>query len=562
MTQHTTTPSFLDVIIEQNIEMPMRDGTILRANICRPAASGRYPALLSRTPYGKDQPEPNNRFARAGYVVVSQDVRGRFDSDGEFVPFYTPATHAAEDGYDSVEWVAKQPWCDGNVGTMGVSYVAWTQWMLAKLCPPHLKAMNACSIPPDNFQVDYTGSYRPARRAHWLLASMAPDVRRRRGGPPPHTHDEAYQIWDEIERGRWLDILPWSKVLDHLPPELAKPFGHYMANPTQPIWRIDETYGEIEVPNLDITGWHDHCNATISHLTGMQRYGRTKTARQQSRVIIGPWNHVTLGQRKVGAIDFGPSAQMDVTDLQMRWFDHWLKGLDNGIDRQPAVQYFVMGSGNWKSAGTWPLPEEKQQVLHLHSEGKLVIDKPAGDQTEDCYTYDPDNPVPTLWGPMYFTEPANRRTLDYRNDILRYHTKPLTEDWEIIGKPEVVLFAASSAPDTDFFARLVDEDPQGVAVDVSYGMIRARHRNGLNCNDPLIPDQITEFCIPLRPVACRFVKGHSIRIEITSSDFPNFDRNHNLGRNDLYDAELAVAKQRVIHSTKYPSRLVMPRAET
>lgn len=551
-------PSSLAVVTTLDVPMPMRDGTILRANVFRPAGDQACPALLVRTPYGKGGPGGYDRFVRAGYAVVVQDMRGRYTSDGDFVPFLVPVPQEAQDGYDSVEWLAAQPWCDGQVGTMGTSYQAWAQWMLAKLRPPHLKAMSAQSIPPELADVDYPGAFRPARRVHWLMTAMAPDLRRRAGAPAPHRPSEAIRLWEETEHGRWLNLLPWSELPNHLPAPLAGPLKAWLRDPAQPRWRFAEAYGQIDVPNLDITGWYDHCNASIRHLPGMQQDGRTPRAREQSRLVIGPWNHVTLGQATVGTTDFGGSAAVDLTDLLVRWFDRWLKGQDNGVDREPAVSYFMLGANQWRSAPTWPPPAHADHVLHLRQGRGLTPEPPRDEEPEDRYTYDPRDPAPTLWSPRLFTEPVDRRVLDHRPDILRYATAPLDEALEVVGEPTLVLFAASSALDTDFFARLVDEAPDGPALELCSGMVRARHRHGLDRAEPLTPETLTELRIRLGPIACRFGRGHRIRLEVTSSDFPNYDRNHNTGGNDLFDTTLVVARQRVAHTPHHPSRLMLP----
>lgn len=556
----------LGVHFEENVPVPMRDGTILRANIFRPEAKGRYPALLTRTPYGKAA-GGQERFVLAGYVVVAQDTRGRYASDGEWIPLWEPDTGEAEDGYDTVEWVAAQPWCNGRVGTMGASYCAWTQWMLARLRPPHLVAMSARSIPPEWTGVDWWGGFKPARRIHWWLTQMAPDLRRRHGLPPPHTIAEARKMWDELERGLWLGFLPWSKISKHLPPGLAEYAESWFKEPNRRPWRFDEHYGEIDVPNLDVSGWYDHCNGTIRHLAGMQAGARSEMARTQSRLIVGPWNHVGMGARELGDGDFGPAAQMDLNGMLIRWFDHWLKGDKNGVEQDPAVRYFVMGSNEWKSAPAWPPRDTDTLELFLHNEasgcgtgipGVLTREVPSQSEPPDTYSYDPDDPVPSLWSPMFFTWPSDRRRLDHRRDILRYVSEPLAEDIEIAGDPTMVLYAASSAPDTDFFARLADDGPDGPALEISYGMVRARHRASFDEEDLLSPGEVTEFRIQMGPTACRFRKGHRIRLEITSSEFPNHDRNHNVGRNDLFDAEFAVAEQTVFHAKEFASCLVLP----
>jgi len=288
----------------------------------------------------------------------------------------------------------------------------------------------------------------------------------------------------------------------------------------------------------------------------MQKNGGTEAVRRQSKLVIGPWNHSGLGNRKTGEIDFGPQAEFDLQHMMIRWFDHWLKDMDDGISNEPAVRYFVMGSGKWKNAATWP-PEKLEEVTH-YLQGAQLLGPTASNTGSDTYCYDPADPMPTLWTPEMFTVPADRRLVAHRKDALIYRTPPLVEAIEIAGYPEVILFASSSAVDTDFFARLVDESPDnGQALEICYGMVRARHRSGLEREDFLTPGEVVEYRIRLGATACRFLKGHRIRLEITSSDYPNHDRNHNTGKNDLVDIELVTATQTVHYGRTRQSHLIL-----
>ncbi len=562
----------LGVIEEYEVEVPMRDGVILRGNLWRPDSDGQVPALLMRTPYGKAK-AGMERYVRAGYAVMTQDTRGRYASDGEFVLFSEDQTLDGRDGYDTIEWLAAQPWCDGNIGTFGPSYNAWMQWEAAAEQPPSLRAMCADTIPMELTSVDWWGSFRPGRRVKWWLTTIAPDLRRRAGMSPPHTPAEARRIFEETELNLWLGYLPWKDLPRHMPEPLATYARNWLADPARPRWKFAEKHARVQVPNLDFSGYFDHCNGTIYHLPGMQKNAATEVARKQTKLILGPYNHGGFGKRKFGEIDFGPQAQFDKTDIMIRWFDHWLKGLDNGVDTDPPLRYFVMGSGQWKSAETWPVPGAEPTELYLHSDGSanpvdasgtLSAEKP-GDEPADGYTYDPRDPCPTLWTTGLFTLPSDRRELEYRDDILYYRTEPLTEEIEITGHPEVVLYAASSAPDTDFFARLVDEHPDGEdgqpgpALEICYGMVRARHRNSWQEEELIEPGEVVEYRIRLGATACRFLKGHRIRLEITSSDFANHDRNHNTGGDDLAEMEMVPADQTILHSAAHPSRLILPR---
>jgi len=408
----------LGIVCERDVEIPMRDGVILRANVFRPDGAGRYPGLLMRTPYGKPQ-AGFDRYVRAGYAVVAQDSRGRYASDGEFVPFTVENTGDAEDGFDSVEWLAEREYCNGKVGTMGASYNAWMQWELARLRPPHLVAMAAYSIPIELTEVDWPGGFKPGRRVKWWMTTMAPDLRRKKGGRGPQTPAAARQIWEEVEQGYWLGFTPWLELPRHLPEGLAEYAEDWLKHPGRRAWKFDEIHAQVEVPNLDFSGWYDHCGGTMGHLGLMQKNGATETAREQTRLVIGPWNHTGLGSRQIGEIDFGEQAAVDVQGMILRWFDHWLKELDNGVDREPAVRYFVMGANEWRRAKTWPPAGQGQQVYFLDSagmanggegDGKLSREK-AGEEACDTYVYDPRDPVPTLWTRELFTVPADRRVL-------------------------------------------------------------------------------------------------------------------------------------------------------
>ncbi len=560
-----TESGYLGVVEEHEVEVPVRDGTILRGNLYRPEGASDLPALLMRTPYGKGM-RRFDRFVRAGYAVMCQDTRGRYSSDGTFVLFSEDETPDGQDGYDTIEWLASQPWCSGKVGTFGPSYNAWMQWEAAALQPPSLVAMSADTIPLELTSVDWWGSFRPGRRIKWWLTTIAPDLRKRAGMSPPHDGAEAVRIFEEIEHNRFLDLLPYADLPDYMPEPLATYARNWLADPARPRWRFGEKHARVQVPNLDFSGYFDHCNGTIEQLPSMQANAATEVARTQTKLILGPYNHGGFGTRKFGEIDFGPNAEYDKTDVLIRWFDHWLKGLDNGVDRDPPLRYFVMGSAKWKAAETWPVPGTEATEYYLHSSGGarpiascggLSREMPGG-EPGDSYTYDPRDPTPTLWTVKLFTLPSDRRKLEHRDDILYYCTEPLEEEVEIAGHPEVVLYASSSARDTDFFARLVDEDPEGIALEICYGMVRARHRNSWLEEELIEPGEVVEYRIKLGATACRFQKGHRIRLEICSADFPNHDRNHNTGGDDLAEMQMQPAEQTVWHTEQFASRLVLP----
>ncbi len=554
----------LGIVCEFGVETQMRDGTILRSSVFRPDGPGRYPALLARSPYGTVR-EGHERMVRAGYVVVAQDVRGRYASDGDFEVF-SDQDHDGEDGVDTIDWMIQQPWCNGRIGMFGDSYVGYTVWQTARIGHPNLLAISARTIPRDLWEVDFNGGiFQPGRRVHWWFNSIAPDIRRRIGWPGPHTSDAAREVWTQVEQSRWLGFMPWAEIVDFLPPLLAERVREWFERPGAPVWRFGEMYDKIKVPNLDVSGWYDHCNGSIEHLAGLQQSGGSSSARRHSQLICGPWNHPQRGARKLGEVDFGPLAEVDLQDRYIRWFDHWLKGVDNGVDCDPAVQYFEMGTNRWRTADRWPPAAAGVAIFYLGAESGsspaatdgALLEEPGAPGSHG-YRYDPRNPVPTLWSERLFTTPADRRVLDSRDDILRFRSPPMARDLHIAGYPEARLFVSTSAPDTDFFARLIDEVPGGMALELCFGVLRLRHRHSLEEEDFLPPGEVAELRIRLGAVACCIREGHRIRLEVTSSDFPNFDRNHNTGGRDLFESELRIADQRVWHGGEQLSRLILP----
>ena len=552
-----------DVLIEHNVAVPMRDGTILRADVFRPTEGGPYPVLVLRTPYGKSN---GSRYAKAGYIVVTQDARGRYASDGVYESFVRLKTHDAADGYDTVEWAAKLSGSTGKVGTYGASYNAFLQWRLAALRPPSLAVMSAQSIPARMTDLEGPGTIRPGRRLNWWYRTMSPDMRKRANTEKPHSRAEAVKLWMAGKEDELLSFLPWNELPDSLFGTEAGAVKQWLRNPHVDPWRLLDDCPETEVANFDVVGWFDHCNGSIDLHRRMVVEGKTKIARERQRLIIGPWSHTGRGGRKVGDVDFGKTAPFNVFREEIRWFDHWLKGADNGIEKEPPVRIFVMGANVWRAEQEWPLNRAVKTELYLSSGGNA--NTPAGDGrllrqasgagAFDRYHYDPRDPVPTLWTKAQFTVPADQAPLAKRRDILVYQTEPLEEGIEVTGYPEVTLHASSSTPDTDFFARLIDVAPDGVARDVASGMVRARFRHSLAKAELLKPGAPYEFVIKLRPTSNFFKPGHRIRLDVTSSDFPNYDRNHNTAADQNADGELAVAEQTVLHSPEFQSRLTLP----
>jgi len=553
------------VIVERNVPATMRDGVVLRADVFRPEAEGRYPVLVMRTPYGKDGKNFNAQV-RAGYVVICQDARGRYGSDGKYESFVRAQTHDAEDGYDTVEWAAKLPYSNGKVGTFGASYNAFLQWKLAALRPPSLVAMAASSIPVRHTDLEGPGTIRPGRRLLWWYGTISPDLRQRASRPGPHSAEEAASLWAAGEGERLLHFLPWLDLPDSLFEDEADAVKGWLRTPHTDPWQLDKLCSEIAVPNFDVVGWYDHCNGSIELHQKMTAEGYTDAARRGQRLVIGPWSHNGRGKPQQGKINFGTEAAMDLTQAEIRWFDYWLKGEDNGIDRDAPVRIFVMGANRWRDEPHWPPERAVPRELFLTSggnantpsgDGSLRTKRPTSDG-RDRYRYDPRDPVPTLWTPRLFTVPADQRELAQRQDIVVYQTEPLTEAIEVTGYPELILHASSTAPDTDFFARLIDVAPDGTAIDVAQGMVRARYRHGLDKPELLKPSEPTRLVIRLRPTSNLFQAGHRIRLDITSSDFPNYDRNHNTAADQNADAALETAEQTILHGPGFESKLVLP----
>lgn len=555
----------LKIVVEKDVAVPMRDGVILRADICRPEQGGPWPVLLMRTPYGKRA--AFERMAREGYIVVCQDARGRYASEGQWESFVRFQTHDAEDGYDTVQWCARLPGATGKVGTFGTSYCAFLQWRTASLRPPALVAMSAHSIPGRYVDLEGPGTMRPSRRLKWWAVTMSPDMRLRSGRPGAHTGQEATNLWDSGYGDRLLGFVPWLELPWEVFEEETGAMRHWLRNPHLEMWNLDKGCRETVVPNLDVVGWYDHCNGDMLLYRTLSGEGKTETARRNTKILIGPWGHNSLGRRKCGPFDFGPEADVDLVEMDIRWFDCWLKGRATGIDRQAPVRYFMMGENRWREATEWPpRPAGTEKVFFLDSDGRantragdglLGLGRPAAAKT-DRYVYDPRDPVPSLYPKGGFAAAGDQRALAERRDVLVYQTAPLEEPVEVVGHPVVELWAASSAPDTDWFARLVDVAPSGEARDVCLGMVRTRYRDGLDRPKLLESGQTVRYTIRLGPTANTFLAGHRLRLDVTSSDFPNYDRNHNTAADQNADAALAPAEQTVWHGGDQASRIILP----
>jgi len=436
------------------------------------------------------------------------------------------------------------------------------QWRLAPLQPPALVCMSAHSIPARYTDLEGPGTIRPGRRMQWWMFTMAPDMRARAG----RSVSDEYQHFAERKAQRWLWFLPWLELPRAVFEDETEAVHHWLEHPHLDPWKLHEGCKQITVPVFDIVGWHDHCNGDMLLHRTMVSEAKTERARTGSRILIGPWSHAGRGRRSYGNIDFGPEAAVDTVAREIRWFDYWLKGDANGVDTDAPVKIFVMGENRWRDEPRWPLQRAKQRVLYLTSGGSAntpagdgrLVDKKPDRGGADKYVYDPSDPVPTLHGSASFTRATDQRPLADRQDILVYQSEPLQERFEVTGNPVVELYAASSAPDTDWFVRLVDVAPDGLARDVALGLVRTRYRHGLDKPELITPGEVIRYTIRMGPTSNAFLPGHRIRLDVTSSDFPNYDRNHNTVAEPNADAELAVARQTVHHGGGWATRIVLP----
>ena len=558
------------VTVDHNAPAEMRDGTVLRADVYRPANAAACPVLLCRTPYDKAADgvtKTARELASKGYVVVVQDIRGRYASDGVYAWMFQDnrGNFDAQDGYDTVEWACNLSGCDGQVGVWGHSYPAWCAWKLAATRPPGLKALFPSGMSSRLRDLNF-GIFETGRRLQWTY-NMAVDARHRlgeKGGPASRQEADAW--WQEVERGKWIWRLPLGEIPDQLFSSLAPMLKRYMSEQNREFWAFDEVHGKVDVPVCMLTGWYDRLVGTIDNFSGMVENGPANL-RDQHRLVVGPWGHSNSSLvRHQGPLDFGQHADTTYTDEVTRWFDYTLKGIDRGIGSEPPIKLFVMGENRWRFEESWPLPGARWVDFFLRSggsantvwgDGELSVHGPK-DERPDKYDYDPRDPVMSLMDVSAQAAPRDQSPLNGRRDILVYATPPLSSPLTVIGPVELKLWVASTAPDTDFTAKLIDVHPSGLAVNLSYGILRARYRDGYDDPKLMEPSTPYELTIRLNPTGIRFGEGHRIRLDISSSDFPNFDRHHNTAADFWADAELRVAQQTIFHDTERPSRLSLP----
>jgi uncharacterized protein len=569
------------VVVEKNLAMRTRDGVTLRADVYRPDAAGNYPVLVMRTPYDKSQElalTEKDYFPPRGYVLLVQDTRGRFSSEGEFYPFI----HEAADGYDAIEWAAALPWSNGKVGMVGQSYLALVQYYAATKAAPHLLATCPVSGPVTYFE---NCLYRRGVfELGWVLCYftfMARNTLLRRGIYDAHRERlDGYLARPDIplsalknEAYRHLPVADWAERLREGAPYLADMLKNWKAGSYWGETDLRPLCKNVTAPSMHIGSWYDAFQFdTLAMYTQMRRDARSEKARRGQRLIMGPWAHLlpysVPTSRGTGDIDFGPEAKVELLAAQERFLRHWLGGTESQILEEPPVRIFVMGENRWRDEREWPLARTNYTRLYLHSRGRansiggdggLSFEVPR-DEPADEYVYDPNDPVPTRGGTTLGLPPGvyDQTPNEQRDDVLVYTGEPLAKDLEVTGPISVQLCAASSACDTDFVAKLVDVRADGYAQNIAEGVVRARFRDSASAPTLITPGTVYDYAIDLWSTSHVFKAGHRLRVEVSSSNFPRYDRNANTGNDLLTDRELKTARQSVFHSERHQSHVVLP----
>ncbi|WP_028393243.1 CocE/NonD family hydrolase [Bacillus cihuensis] len=573
--------SIVQILLEKDVPCTLRDGTVLYADIYRPNMDGTFPILLTRLPYNKDLPMyshrylDTNRMVQNGYVVIVQDVRGRFASEGEFVPFL----YEAEDGYDTVEWAAELPFSNGRVGMFGLSYYGFTQLLAATERPPHLHAIAPAMTLYDwrENTVERGGKFLVGSSETWALESIAPDQINRKYKDPKQHAEMMAKMAEHYNR-----IEEWYlyKPIQDWPPLKELGVADFFYDLVGDKWSEDQwdrvnitnKYHNIEVPAYHIAGWYDNfLQATIQNYTKL-----SEMMDSDQRLIIGPWGHglfsSILGERSFGIHASGDwiDQKEDLTNLHIRWFDHWLKDKNSALFEEAPIKLFVMGINKWRSENDWPLARTKYTPFYLHSggcantrfgDGFLSCEKPEKEPV-DTFMYDPANPVPSNGGGTLFAGvntlgPLDQREIERRDDVLVYTSEPLERALEVTGPIKVILWAKTDAADTDFTAKLIDVMPDGKAYNLTDGIVRAMYRNGRKQEEAL-NEEVVQYEIDLWATSNVFLPGHQIRVEISSSNFPRFDVNFNNGTTTLDGTKYTTANQTIYHNVEYPSHILLP----
>jgi putative CocE/NonD family hydrolase len=608
-----------EIVATRNVMVAARDGVRLATDVYAPgrggAVTGRFPAIVERTPYNKDTTADGitKYFVPRGYVVVFQDVRGRYASEGT----WRPIRDDGRDGADLLRWIADQPWSNGKVGTVGTSYAGATQHAMGITNAPGLAAM----VPVDamsnagRFGVRHNGAFE-LRWLNWIFTlgnatgtrasatGLAPTpngaLAAGRAASAPEAAAALQEMGTRIqEYARTLPLRRGTTPLKFAPEYeawLVEAMGHgdddaYWADMGSSV--IDHIAEYQDVPSSHVTGWYDSWAAQVANLNYAEL---SKAKKSLQRLIVGPWTHGGQGQSYSGLAEFGQAAAVDMNALRHRWFDRWLLGIQNGVEREPPVRLFVMGGGDahktpegrlfvggsWRDEREWPLARTVYTPFYLHADGTLSPEAPTSASAPTRYSFDPRNPVPTIGGNVSsegvlmprgaqdqrcYLEHwlcTNTLPLSARHDVVVFQTAPLQDDVEVTGRLVVKLWAGSNAPDTDFTAKLIDvyppsrDFPSGVDLNIGDSIVRARYRESLKAATLLETDRPSEYTIELYPTSLVFRRGHRIRVDISSSNFPRFDVNPNTGEPLNQNRRWRIADNAVYHDVRHPSRIILP----
>jgi putative CocE/NonD family hydrolase len=554
-----------EITVDHGVQIKMRDGVSLVADIYRPKGDDKFPVLLERTPYDrKNEAIMAAELASHGYVVVLQDTRGRYESGGEFYPF----RDESQDGFDTVEWSAKLANSDGKVGMFGGSYVGATQMLAAIALPPHLVAIFPYVTSSDY----YDGwTYQNGVLMQWFTSSwtsaLATDTLLRR-------------VQKKLSSRDWVTTLPvenYPVLTIPTPLSLAPYFQDWLAHEQNDAywqrWRISDHYREMKVIGLHAGGWHDiFLKGSIKNYTGLRSEATDPKVRDGQRLIIGPWAHApTSSEGKVGDVVFGKAAVLDMTGTALKWFDYTLKGVQNEYAKAPPVRLFIMGENVWRDEYEFPLARTRYTKYFLHSvqsanglasDGELNIKVP-GVERPNTFQYDPKNPVPTIGGRLCCGQaippgPFDQRPNESRSDVLVFSTPRFETDLEITGFVSLEVYASTSAKDTDFTALIADVDESGYARFLTDGVVRAKYHDSTQRAEQVVPGKVYKYTIDLWATSNVFKKGHRLRLYISSSNFPRFNRNLNTGENMVGALRMTTARQTIYHDSKYPSALTVP----
>lgn len=549
-------------VVERGVAIPMRDGVRLQADLLRPSGPGRFPTLVYRTPYGRKHAEGNDVVRAAlgrGYAVVLVDVRGRYGSGGVFVPY----VNEGRDGYDTIEWAAGQAWSTGEIGTFGLSYPGAVQWLAALEAPPHLKAMAPAMTfsTPRNFF--YAGGTWDLSWIAWIWENIAPDARVKANLPGPRTGKEAEAAWEGLEK-----ILPYRLPLTDVPEfrgGVAPYYFDWLAHPPgDAFWdwaEIRGRYGRVGAAVLNFSGWHDETygpEGAITNFLGLLA-ARQGEKDPRTQLVLGPWTHGGEDTDHSGDRSFGPSAPIDYAAMILRFMDKYVRGIDNGVDREPRVRAFVMGENTWRTGETMPLAGTQSVSLYLAPGGTLVSQPPGPDASSSAFVSDPANPVVDPYG----TKPGahDYRELARRKDALVFETAPLDAPLRVAGPIGVEMHLSADAPDADLWVLLEDVEPDGTAWNLSSpgtDVLRASDRDGGPSPKLLAPGEIVTLRLPNLRTGNFFGKGHRVRVVLCGSFMPHFSRNLQTGESEARSGVTRKATLRIHHDAAHPSRIVLP----